>query len=184
MTMLKTCPPQGVPPVTDFPDMLSAAAAGVLLRERREDLGITQEQLAEAIGTDKSYISKLEGGVYNVGRSKYFPAVARTLRLSEADIRAINPSAVFDAPARSTRPLSAAAQGYRIPKAPRPIPEALREAAEIYGDLPAFAGLRERRWQEFMTNVSRHRTPSNPDEWMQEFAALKKMGYDPQDSDE
>ncbi len=33
---------------------------GVLIRQARQDKGITQEQLAKLAGTNKSYISKLE----------------------------------------------------------------------------------------------------------------------------
>ena len=33
---------------------------GVLIQQAREDKGLTQEQLAELAGTNKSYISKLE----------------------------------------------------------------------------------------------------------------------------
>ena len=171
--------------MSEIPDVLSAAAAGVLLRERREERGLTQDQLAEAIGTDKSYISKLEGGVYNVGRSKYFPAVAKVLKLTEFDIRSINPAAVFSAPlSEDSQSLSAAALGYRIPKQRVHIPDSLTEAGELYGQLPGFSGLAEYRWQHYMASLPRKITPSSPEGWMKEFTELKSMNIDPPEPDE
>lgn len=80
-------------------DSLGAAEAGELLKRRREARSLTQDQLADLLSVDKSYISKLEGGVYHPGRSKYLPRLASALNLSETDVRSINPAAVFEAPA-------------------------------------------------------------------------------------
>lgn len=158
----------------EIPDLLTAAAAGILLRERREDRGMTQEQLAEAIGTDKSYISKLEGGVYNVGRSKYFPAVAQSLRLSEADIRAINPAAVFQsAPVVSpVASLSADAIYGNIPRsAPTAIGSALLEAAATYGAI--FPELTEYRWQRHLWDTPYRNKPRTASEWLNAYLKIK-----------
>lgn len=155
--------------------------AGKFIRERIKEKGMLIKDVAEKISADPSYMSHLLSGRVSVADSDYFGPLVRLLDLSVEEIRSLKPEAVVEI---SARPLSAAAQGYRIPRPARPIPEALQEAARLYGHLPAFEGLTERRWQEFMTNVSRHRTPTTAEEWMQEFAALKKMGYDPQESDE
>lgn len=39
---------------------------GVLIQQAREDKGLTQEQLAELSGTNKSYISKLERNLKDI----------------------------------------------------------------------------------------------------------------------
>jgi DNA-binding XRE family transcriptional regulator len=36
---------------------------GVLIHDKRIELGMTQEQLAEKVGTSKSYISKIENNI-------------------------------------------------------------------------------------------------------------------------
>jgi len=36
---------------------------GVLLKEARENTGLTQQQLADKVGTSKSYISKIENNI-------------------------------------------------------------------------------------------------------------------------
>jgi ribosome-binding protein aMBF1 (putative translation factor) len=44
----------------EFDVEYDAFKLGVLIQQAREDRGLTQEQLAESAGTNKSYISKLE----------------------------------------------------------------------------------------------------------------------------
>lgn len=44
----------------EFETEYEAFKLGVLIQRAREERGLTQEQLAELAGTDKSYISKLE----------------------------------------------------------------------------------------------------------------------------
>jgi Predicted transcriptional regulator with C-terminal CBS domains len=39
---------------------------GVLLQEARKNKGLTQEQLAEKVGTSKGYISKLENNINEI----------------------------------------------------------------------------------------------------------------------
>ena len=39
---------------------------GILLEEARLKLGLTQEQLAEKVGTNKSYISRIENNVSDI----------------------------------------------------------------------------------------------------------------------
>lgn len=86
-------------------DGLSAADAGALIKKRRKERGLTQEQLVDKTGlSSQSYLSALEKGRYHIGRSEHFGAVAQVLRLSEADIRAINPAAVITVAAPEAEP--------------------------------------------------------------------------------
>jgi len=45
---------------------------GALIQDKRLEMGITQEQLAEKVGTTKSYISKIEN---NIKEARTFPMV-------------------------------------------------------------------------------------------------------------
>ena len=42
------------------------AAFGKRVREFREELGVSQEELADRVGLDRTYISAVERGKYNV----------------------------------------------------------------------------------------------------------------------
>jgi DNA-binding XRE family transcriptional regulator len=57
---------------------------GVMLRQAREKAGLTQEQVAQRLGTQKSAISRIENHADNVTLSTlkaYAQAVGRTLQL-------------------------------------------------------------------------------------------------------
>jgi DNA-binding XRE family transcriptional regulator len=57
---------------------------GVLLRQAREAAGLTQEQVAQQLGTKKSAISRIENHAENVTLSTlkaYADAVGRTLQI-------------------------------------------------------------------------------------------------------
>ena len=131
-----------------MPEPLTAAQAGDLVRRRREGRGLTQDQLADSLNIDKSYISKLEGGVYHVARSKYFPRIAEALNLSEDDIRGINPSAVFSLPEDSA---STPRRGPPIPPVVGPIdvaleiPNELQKLIDEYADRPGYEALKNRK---------------------------------------
>lgn len=49
----------GIPGEEDF-------TIGLLIKEARQEKGITQEELAQRVGTTKSYISKIENNVKEV----------------------------------------------------------------------------------------------------------------------
>ena len=58
---------------------------GVLLRQAREEAGLTQEEVAEKLNTKKSAISKMENYAENVRLStlrKYAKVLGKTLYLS------------------------------------------------------------------------------------------------------
>ena len=50
----------------EFEAEYDAFKLGVLIQQAREDKGLTQEQLAELAGTNKSYISKLERNLKDI----------------------------------------------------------------------------------------------------------------------
>ena len=57
---------------------------GVLLRQAREEAGITQEQLARKLRTKKSAISRIENHAENISLStlhKYAEALGKTLQV-------------------------------------------------------------------------------------------------------
>lgn len=55
---------------------------GKIIKERREKLGLSQQNIADAIGATKSAVSRWEAGeIENIGRSK-IQALAKTLDIS------------------------------------------------------------------------------------------------------
>ena len=50
----------------DFENDYDSFKLGVLIKQARENKGLTQEQLAELAGTNKSYISKLERNLKDI----------------------------------------------------------------------------------------------------------------------
>lgn len=68
----------------DFDAGYSDFRIGVLLRQAREAAGLTQEQVAEQLGTQKSAISRIENHAENVTLSTlkaYADAVGHTLQI-------------------------------------------------------------------------------------------------------
>ena len=45
---------------------------GVMLKEARKEANMTQEELADKIGTKKSYISRVERGLSDIQMSSYY----------------------------------------------------------------------------------------------------------------
>ncbi|MDY4410973.1 MAG: helix-turn-helix transcriptional regulator [Prevotella sp.] len=62
----------GTPERDKFEDDAQTFILAQCLKEERKKAGLTQEQLAERIGTKKSYISKLENGRADVQLSTLF----------------------------------------------------------------------------------------------------------------
>lgn len=50
----------------EFDDGLEAFKLGILIQQARQERGLTQEQVADLSGTNKSYISKLEKDLKDV----------------------------------------------------------------------------------------------------------------------
>ena len=64
--------PQGTPERALFETEAEAFCLAETLREQRRLAGLTQQELADKIGTKKSYISKLENGHADVQLSTLF----------------------------------------------------------------------------------------------------------------
>ena len=58
---------------------------GKRIRERRLDLGMSQEGLAHAAGLDRSYVGRIERGEHNLT----FVALVRLCRAMKCDVAAI-----------------------------------------------------------------------------------------------
>lgn len=67
--------------------MDTPATLGEIVRNRRLALGITQEELAYAVGREQSWVSHIERDKYkSLPEPELFAALARALRMSQADI--------------------------------------------------------------------------------------------------
>ncbi|KEF35513.1 hypothetical protein RDMS_01810 [Deinococcus sp. RL] len=147
---------------------LTPQEAGGLLKERREAKGLTQEQVVDGTTVPSgSYLSNLESGKVNPGRSKHFPSLAAFLGLSEEEIRAINPSAVItltpEPPAPSPRP--------------RSLPDELAEMIAAKGHLAP--ELKEERWQQYLAGQRFSTGSVSPERWWNLFLLLKSAGVEP-----
>ncbi len=58
--------PKGIKKRDEFEKGYEAFKLGVLIQQARQEKGLTQEQVAELSGTNKSYISKLEKDLKDV----------------------------------------------------------------------------------------------------------------------
>jgi len=130
-----------------------------------------------------TYLSELENGKVNVGRSKHFPSLATYLRLSEEDIRAINPSAVIELARPTSAPFDPRtlfhppAQQERIK---RPLWSNL--AAMIEEKSAKYPKLRRVGWQQHL-NQTRFSGGQEPDAdgWFEMFRALERAGVEPEE---
>jgi len=57
---------KGAPKRDEWEQQFEAFRLGVLLEEARTKLGMTQEQLAQKCGTNKSYISRIENNASDI----------------------------------------------------------------------------------------------------------------------
>ena len=64
-----------------FEDKAQAYYYGVILRNRRKELKMTQQELAERVGTARSYISRVEKGETDIQLSSLC-RIASALRMS------------------------------------------------------------------------------------------------------
>ena len=63
---------------TSFHEKSIAWSYGEILRDRRKELKITQQELAEKVGTARSYIARVEKGETDIQISSFF-RIARAL---------------------------------------------------------------------------------------------------------
>jgi ribosome-binding protein aMBF1 (putative translation factor) len=76
---------EGTPTRMEFDVEVDAFILGERLREERQKVGLTQEQLADKIGTKKSYISRVENGHADIQLStlqKIFQGLGRKVCLT------------------------------------------------------------------------------------------------------
>ena len=141
---------------------LSSAEAGALLRARREERGLSQEQVAAAVGLrSPNYLSYLETGKVNLGRSKYFAPLVELLGLSREDVEAIAPALRLSL-AEAVAPMN-----------PAPMPPALREAVSEYGD--KFPELHDPGWQETLAGARfRGGGPETPEDWLDYYRFIRR----------
>ena len=57
---------RGTPKREEFEEGFEAFKLGIMLQELHKGLGLTQEQLAEKCGTNKSYISRIENNASDI----------------------------------------------------------------------------------------------------------------------
>ncbi|WP_272976893.1 helix-turn-helix domain-containing protein [Deinococcus geothermalis] len=152
---------------------LTSTDAGHIIQKAREALGLTQDQVAEELGVDKSYISKLEGGKHHAGRSKYFPQLVRVLKLSAEQVAQLNPGAVVSdqLPSRSGPPVPP-----RLPpvETPLEIPPGLQEAIQRYSSVhPEFTVEKNLR---AITSIHRYGGGADftPEEWLDILMANRR----------
>lgn len=142
---------------------------GALLRTRREEKGLTQEQVVENTTVPTaSYLSNLEAGKVNPARSKHFASMATFLRLSEEDIRTINPSAVI-----SVTPPEPATPRPRL----RPIPAELQEMIDEKSEL--VPELAEERWQQYLAGQRFSTGRASAERWWNLYLVVKNAGIEP-----
>ena len=154
---------------------ISPAEAGHLIRRARERKTLTQEQVAEHLGVDKSYVSKLEGGLHHAGRSKYFPQLVATLDLTPDEVRDLNPGAVIEvAPARKGPPVSPVVP---FRETPISIPPELTAMVEQYGH--QYPILNTERMQRMLAAPRAHGGlevgPQTPEDWFDYWMANKRF---------
>ena len=71
--------PKGQPNREDWEQQFEAFKIGVLLEEARTKLGMTQEELAEKCGTNKSYISRIENNASDIRLSTLMKIIQQGL---------------------------------------------------------------------------------------------------------
>jgi transcriptional regulator with XRE-family HTH domain len=135
---------------------LSPIEAGALLRRRREERGLSQEQVAAAVKLrSPNYLSYLETGKVNLGRSKYFAPLVELLGLTREDVEAIAPAVRLSLTETATMPL------------------ALREAVSEYGD--KFPELLDPGWQETLAGARfRGGGPETPEDWLDYYRFIRR----------
>lgn len=148
---------------------LDKYAAGELLKKRREERGYTQEQVVENTTVPvAAYLSELENGKVHVGRSKHFPSLAVFLRMSDDDIRSINPSAVI-----SVAPSELLAPRPRL----RPIPVELQEMIDEKSAL--VPELADERWQQYLAGQRFATGRASAERWWNLYLVVKNAGIEP-----
>ena len=75
----------GTPTRDEFEAKAQSWYYGEILRDRRKQLKMTQQQLADKVGTARSYITRIEKGETDIQMSNFFK-IARALRMEFSPI--------------------------------------------------------------------------------------------------
>jgi HTH-type transcriptional regulator / antitoxin HipB len=70
---------KGQPKREEWEQQFESFRLGVLLEEARKKMGLTQEQLAEKCGTNKSYISRIENNASDIRLSTLMKIIQQGL---------------------------------------------------------------------------------------------------------
>jgi DNA-binding XRE family transcriptional regulator len=70
---------KGQPKREEWEQQFESFRLGVLLEEARNKMGLTQEQLAEKCGTNKSYISRIENNASDIRLSTLMKIIQKGL---------------------------------------------------------------------------------------------------------
>lgn len=108
---------------------LNPQEAGVRLETFLRRKGMQQKELAEVVGVEPSYISRMVKGHVNWTTGKHFGRIAAQLDLSDDEIKELNPAAVVERV--SSEPKWGAHQSL-MQGIDDAIPPALAEAGELY----------------------------------------------------
>lgn len=176
---------------------------GFAITERREILGYkTQRELARALKAleeegelpeglksfSQQWLSIMErdrnGEKLQSGHPKQMRALAYMLQWSSEEFERYVGVPVGSVPTYDTPIRNAVDDGFSSePLGPKPIPESLRQAAEMFGGEEQFAELREYRWQRFLADLRHKKTPTTPAAWFALFLDLRERFEAPEVSD-
>lgn len=97
-----------------------------------------QKELAAELGVEASYVSRMVKGHINWTTSRYFGAIASSLKLQDHEVKSLNPGAVVEylLPASETVAQTVLDED-EDQATPLVIPSALLEAAEMYKAIDA-----------------------------------------------
>ena len=109
---------------------LTADDAGDRLAVYLKRAKMQQKELANALGIEPSYISRMVKGHINWTTGQYFGQIASRLELKDHEIKALNPAAVVEIVGAPTS-VPPAADATVAPT----IPQALLDAAALYKDI-------------------------------------------------
>ena len=109
---------------------LTADDAGDRLAVYLKRAKMQQKELANALGIEPSYISRMVKGHINWTTGQYFGQIASRLELKDHEIKALNPAAVVEV----VGALTGAPPAADATVAPT-IPQALLDAAALYKDI-------------------------------------------------
>lgn len=130
---------------------------------------MTQEQVVNLSTVPvAAYLSELENGKVSVARSSHFASLVTVLRLSEAEVKAINPAAIV-------KITTTANEAPAHQPTHQPTPE-LERMFRRYADIDE--ELNDPVWRWFLANLSISEVATARD-WYDVFSSLKRAGLNP-----